>query len=77
MTAPKSPACAAPDAAAISSMSEGMLGYAISLERAAQLEAELRPLCEAVANAAALMELSLEFDDEPAAFLSMLEEHAP
>ncbi|OWT53571.1 hypothetical protein [Candidimonas nitroreducens] len=77
MTRPDSRASVAPDAATISSMAEGVLGYAILPERAAQLAQELGPLCEAVASAAASMESPLEFDDEPAAFLSMLEEHAP
>lgn len=41
MTASRSRACPTPDAAAISSMSEAVLGYSIPPERAAQLVQEL------------------------------------
>lgn len=61
------------DTALVQMLAGQLLDYNLGAHRAAELAVELRQLHDAVNSAAHV----LQFDDEPAAFVTLLEKAAP
>lgn len=61
------------DTALVQMLAGQLLDYDLSAQRAAELAVELRQLHDAVNSAAHV----LQFDDDPAAFVTLLEKAAP